>query len=112
MASNGATFEQIASALGISEDTLSRRRRDNAEIAEAIKKGRAKGAVFVQSKLMELVSQGNLGAICFYLKCSCGWVEKRSIDHTSSDGSMSPQGMTPKEVAAELIAQAESMGDE
>lgn len=34
------------------------------------------------------------------------------LDHTSSDGSMSPKALTPKEVAAELIAQAESMGDE
>lgn len=34
------------------------------------------------------------------------------LDHTSSDGSMSPKAMTPKEIAAELIAQAESMDDE
>lgn len=35
------------------------------------------------------------------------------LDHTSSDGSMSPKAvMTPKEIAAELRRQAESMGND
>lgn len=34
------------------------------------------------------------------------------LDHTSSDGSMTPKAWTPKQVAEELIKQAESMDDE
>lgn len=34
------------------------------------------------------------------------------LDHTTSDGSMAPKVWTPKQVAEELIKQAESMDDE
>lgn len=112
LSSNGATYEQIALSLGISVDTLARRRKDSAEVADAIKKGKAKGSVFVMSKLMELINEKNLGAIIFYLKTQCDWKETSVIDNVSSDGSMTPKSWTPKDVANELIAQMQEMDND
>ena len=86
LSSNGATFEQIALSLGISVDTLARRRKDSADVAEAIKKGKAKGSIFVMSKLMELISEKNLGAIIFYLKTQCDWKETNVNEVTGKNG--------------------------
>ena len=72
--------EEIADALGISIRTFYARKRDSAEFAEAIKRGKAKGKAFAISKLHERIKAGDLGAICFYLKCKCGWNEKIKIE--------------------------------
>jgi hypothetical protein len=52
------------------------------EIAETIKRGRAKTVAFVSSKLMELVKKGNLKAIMFYLEKQGGgnWVKKSHLE--------------------------------
>ncbi len=68
LAAEGLTKEQIALNLGFSYDTLSRREKESAVFAEAIKKGQAKGIHVATSQLMILIQKGNLGAICFYLK--------------------------------------------
>jgi hypothetical protein len=79
-AARGATFEVIAAALGISEDTLSRRRKENAEFADAIKRGRAKGETLVEGALWKLIGKGNVAATIFYLKARCGWREVQKIE--------------------------------
>lgn len=114
LAGRGLTEQQIADCLGISHDTLARRKRDSAEFSEAIKVGKARGLRQITNSLFKSASAGNVTAQIFYLvnRDPENWRHINRIDHTSSDRSMSPQAMTPKEVAAELIAQAESMGNE
>jgi len=52
------------------------------EIADAVKRGKAKTMAFVTSKLMELVKKGNLKAIMFYLEKQGGgdWARKSSLE--------------------------------
>lgn len=77
-ASRGLSQAQIADALGIGERTIRRRKAGDETFLAAFKKGKAKGIAVATSKLFELVQAGNLGAICFFLKCQGGpdWKEK------------------------------------
>lgn len=80
LASRGLNQEQIAAALGISERTLRNRKRDTAEVAAAIKKGKARAVSYVAGKLQKLIEQENLGAIIFFLKTQGGWKEHQVIE--------------------------------
>lgn len=82
LAANGLTQQQIADSLGISERTLYNSKRDNADFAEAIKRGRAKGIAVVTNKLMEQCKNGNTTAIIFFLKTQAGWKETTVNEHT------------------------------
>jgi len=107
LAANGLTQEQIALALGISASTLDNRKRENTDFTDAIKRGKAKGIALVTNKLMESIKGGNMTGMIFFLKTQAGWRETQHIDHTSSDGTMSPKSakaMTNEEIEAELEA--------
>tara|TARA_R100000995_G_scaffold75014_1_gene44210 strand:- start:418 stop:840 length:423 start_codon:yes stop_codon:yes gene_type:complete len=69
LGSQGLTSGQIARSLGVSWDTLDRRRKEYAEIAEAIKKGEALGINKVTNALMQSATNDkNVTAQIFYLK--------------------------------------------
>src|SRR6056300_903430 len=86
LAANGLTQEQIACALGISETTLHQRKRDSADFAAAIKRGKAKGIALVTNKLMESIKGGNMTGMIFFLKTQAGWKETNVQEHTGADG--------------------------
>ena len=52
------------------------------ERMEAVKK---KFTDTVTGRLYDLCLQGNLSAICFYLKCQAGWSETQKVDVTSKN---------------------------
>ena len=52
LGSQGLTSGQIARCLGVSWSTIDRRRKENAEIEEAIKKGEALGVEKISNALM------------------------------------------------------------
>lgn len=85
LAAQGLSQEQIADVLGISERTLRNRKKESAEFAEAIKRGQSKGIALATNKLMEQVRDGNLGAICFFLKCRGAWSEKLKIESNNTN---------------------------
>ena len=85
LAAQGLTQEQIADVLGIAEKTLRNRKKESTEIADAIKRGQAKGIALATNKLMEQVREGNLGAICFFLKCRGAWSEKLKIESNNTN---------------------------
>lgn len=93
LASRGLTLEQIATDLGISTRTLYNRRRKLAEVAEAIKRGRAQGVRAVASKLWEAIEAGNITAIIFYLKTRGGWSEKAQVDVSIESAPRIPDGI-------------------
>tara|TARA_R100000700_G_C3157489_1_gene134381 strand:- start:613 stop:1035 length:423 start_codon:yes stop_codon:yes gene_type:complete len=69
LGSQGLTSGQIARSLGVSWDTLDRRRKEYAEIEEAIKKGEALGINKVTNALMQSATNDkNVMAQIFYLK--------------------------------------------
>ncbi len=86
LAANGLTQEQIASALGISETTLHQRKRDSADFAAAIKRGKAKGIALVTNKLMESIKGGNMTGMIFFLKTQAGWKETNVQEVTGANG--------------------------
>lgn len=89
-AARGLSMEKIALAMGISLRTLTNRKTENALVAEAIKRGRAQGEREISDILFEAAKSGQAWAVCFYLKCRCGWRETQQIDLSSTDGSMTP----------------------
>jgi hypothetical protein len=95
LAAQGLSQEQIALSLGWSADTVGRRKKDTADFADALKRGKAKGIATITNKLFEQAKSGNLGAIIYYLKCQGGevWNEKNRLDVSNSDGSMAPKGL-------------------
>ena len=54
------TFDEIASGLGISTDTLDRRRKEEPDIAEAIKKGRELGTRSLRRLQWDAAKSGNV----------------------------------------------------
>ena len=86
LAANGLTQEQIASALGISESTLTKRKKENTDFTDAIKRGKAKGIALVTNKLMESIKGGNMTGMIFFLKTQAGWKETNLHEVTGANG--------------------------
>lgn len=87
LASICGTQEEIAAALGISVDTLSRRTKDSADFAEVLRRGKLKGNLHAKSKLRAAIDKGEAWAIKLYLATQCeGWSEKNRIELTGKEG--------------------------
>lgn len=82
LAATGLTMQQIADSLGISERTLYNSKKENADFAEAIKRGRAKGVAVATNALMKKIKDGNIAAMIFFLKTQAGWKETQVAEHT------------------------------
>lgn len=76
LAAQGLSQAEICLCLGISEDTLSRRKADSAAIADAIKSGKAKAASEVANRLYLMAKGGDLGAIVWWEKTRRGLSDK------------------------------------
>jgi hypothetical protein len=83
LAAQGLGTVQIARAMGISWDTLDRNKRQKAEIADAIKKGKAKGLAKVTNSLFKSANSGNVTAQIFYLKNQDAdtWSDRQEVNH-------------------------------
>jgi predicted DNA-binding protein (UPF0251 family) len=86
LAARGLTEQQICDSLGISRTTLHARRRESAQIEQAITKGRAQGIAIATNKLFELIKNGHPPSIYFFLKCKGGWKETQVQEITGKDG--------------------------
>lgn len=83
-ATMGTPQAVVADLLGIDDKTL--RKHYRAELDQSLSKANAQigGALFNKAKA------GDTTAMIFWLKTRAQWSEKSQIDHTSSDGSLSP----------------------
>ncbi|ECE5860682.1 Uncharacterised protein [Salmonella enterica subsp. enterica] len=86
LASRGLTEEQIGAALGISTDTIRRRKKDYAEFGEALKKGKAQGVAMVTNALFKNAQEGNVVAQIFYLKNRDPENWRERVEHTGKGG--------------------------
>ena len=68
LAAQGLTVKQIASCLNCSRTTLYERMGSKQDVADAIKRGRAKGIGTVTNSLFKSANSGNITAQIFYLK--------------------------------------------
>ena len=86
LASQGLSEEQIAASLGISTDTIGRRKQDDADFAEALKSGKASGIETVTNALFEKANTGDNTAMIFWLKNRAGWRDKHEQEVSGPGG--------------------------
>ena len=67
-ACDGLTDEQIAQNIGITQSTLYAWKKSYSEISEALKKGKEVADYAVENALFKKAINGDVGAICFWLK--------------------------------------------
>lgn len=85
----GLSEQQIADSLGISNATLGRRKKDDAEFAEALKAGKAAGVRAVTNALFEGATnpdKPSTSAQIFFLKNRGGWTDRAEVEHTGVVG--------------------------
>ncbi len=85
------TTEQIADYFGIGRTTFYQVMERQPDVSVRYKKGRAKAVGNIAQSLLKKAQTGDNAAMMFYLKTQAGWKETQKVDHTSSDGSMSPR---------------------
>jgi hypothetical protein len=84
------TSEQLADLLGIGKTTFFAILNRDEKINELYKKSKAQQHLRMANNLMKQSDSGSTAATIFYLKCQAGWKETMHIDHSSSDGTMTP----------------------
>jgi hypothetical protein len=84
LAARGLNMEQIAYSIGIGTSTLYDKAKDNIELSEAIKRGKAKGIATIANSLFENAKAGNTTAQIFYLKCQGKWKEEEAVVNDDS----------------------------
>jgi hypothetical protein len=80
----GTQQHVIASILGIDAKTLRKHYREELDHAMAQANATIGGALFNKAK------SGDTAAMIFWMKTRARWQERHEVDHTSSDGSMTP----------------------
>ena len=65
----GGVMAHAAKQLGISRQSLSKRVKKSPRLQEKVAECKEAKLDIAESELMKLIKKGNLGAICFYLKC-------------------------------------------
>jgi len=101
------TQDQIADYFGISDRTFREMMGRDPSISSAYKRGKAKAIGTVAQGLLQKARSGDTTSAIFYLKTQAGWRETNHIDHTSSDGTMSPKKVLSEE---ELRKEMEKRG--
>ena len=107
------TQAQLADYLGIAERTFREVMARDENVSAAYKTGRAKAISKVAKTLLQKAWDGDNACMMFFLKTQAGWRETSHIDHTSSDGTMTPKAALDvsklsKEAMAEILAAADA----
>ena len=79
LATIGATDDEIATVLGISTDTVGRRKKDNPGFKEALKRGRDKGKVTLRRLQWKSAQAGNVAMLIFMGKQLLGQKNDRQL---------------------------------
>lgn len=86
--------DMIADYMGLHRDTLRARMQENPDLEAAYARGKSKAIAAIAGGLIQKAREGDTASTIFYLKTQAGWRETQQIDHTSSDGTMTPQVTT------------------
>lgn len=100
------SIEQIADYFGIAKNTFYAIMERQPDVSERYKKGKAKAIGSVAKGLLQKAQSGDTASAIFYLKTQAGWKETQKLDHTSSDGSMSPAGRSLDDFYSDVSAQS------
>lgn len=85
LAALGMPDETMASVLGISADTIGRRKQDTPEFAEAYARGKASAEVAVANTLYNAMKGGNISAAIWIEKTRFNRAERVRVDERSVD---------------------------
>src|SRR3982751_6740596 len=90
--------DDIASILGISDETLRKHYRAELDV------GRAKGNLTTTDRLHKKAKDGNVAALIFLAKVRMGWSEKIKVENSGPDGGPLKvyMSMTEEELAKHL----------
>jgi len=80
LASRGLTQQQIIDYFGYNRSSFYKYKATNKDLADAVKRGLAKGVNEVTNLLFENARKGNVTAQLFFLKCRSGWTEGNTIN--------------------------------
>ncbi len=94
--------EQIADYLEIPFRTFKAILARDETVYASYRKGKAKAIASVAKSVIKQAQAGNMAAAKLYLSTQAGWAEKTQVDHTSSDGSMSPRMLNEEELKKEI----------
>ena len=97
----GIRYIDIALKLEITDDTLRKHYSSELEL------GRIDANAAIGQTLYQQAKESNTSALIFWLKTRAGWKDTSIIDHTSSDGSMSPKAPLTHE---QLIEECKAKG--
>ena len=79
----GLSEEQIATSLGISVSTITRRKRDDEQFERTLKAGKQEGITAVTNQLFNSATdpdKPNTSAAIFFLKNRAGWRDRQEVD--------------------------------
>lgn len=82
----GLTMQEIADCLGISVENLYRKKRERAEIADAIRRGRSQGTKVLLNTVFQKASKGDVIAAKFWLGVHANRSEKTVTELQGKDG--------------------------
>ena len=68
LASQGLTTAQIGDVLGVHERTIYKYKKNDAQFAQAIKEGQAKGVATITNALFKSAKSGQVTSMIFWLK--------------------------------------------
>ncbi len=116
LAAQGLSMDQIAYCIGVHPSTLYAKQKENSDLSDAIKAGRADGIKEVTNHLMQSARDGNVTAQIFYLKNRAPeeWKDRTDrhitgkIDTSESDAE--PLSETDRRIA-ELFGDGEANDD-
>lgn len=94
----GTSQEDIARVIGIDPKTLRLHYREELDLAAAKANATIGGALFNKDK------GGDTAAMIFWMKTRARWAETQTIQHTSPDGSMSPQPTIDPALVTALVS--------
>ena len=86
LAALGLSAEVIADRLGVSRKSLFNVMNRDPAVRDAMNQGLSEGIDFAASKLHDLINEGNLGAICFYLRTRSWIPPKAEVTVTVRNG--------------------------
>lgn len=113
LSSQGLTKAQVAAVIGLGESQWYERENQNPEIAEAYKRGKARGVLMISNALFDAARSGNTTAQIFFLKAQGGWRENIRLEHTGAEGGPIKQEVTDaRDQLLDRLARIAKRGDE
>lgn len=97
------TQEQMWNYFGVGKDTWYDRKSKYPEMDEAIKMGSSKKILYVASKLMNEIENGNVAAMIFFLKTQGRWAEHSKVQVTET-----PKKELPTTLGADPITASQT----